>query len=137
MIQNREKFNFSAFFYAVDFTSLSTKNVSSRPLQPLHRVSYPAVWFKRKNGVTTAVKGYLWDYVENVDMNDHAAVEEEFKTNFDGRYGGHAQFRWDGANMWAPEQDFTTVAATQQELDQYLTAFPAIPTNYTGWYSIK
>lgn len=137
MITSRNTFNFSAFFYAVDFSSPFMKNVSSRPNDPSYRIQYPAVWFKRKNGFAAVVKGFLWSYVRNIDVTDVAAVEAEFKASFDGRYGGNAEFRWDGVNMWAPEQDFTTTAATQQELDQYLNAFPAIPAGYTGWYSIK
>lgn len=137
MINNRDKFNFSAFFYSVDFTQPAVKTVSSSGADSLSRISYPAVWFKKKNGVVTVVKGHLWSYLRGVDVSDTTKIEEDFKASFDGRYGGNAVFRWDGFNMWAPEQDFTTVAAVQAELDGYLNAFPAIPAGYTGWYSIK
>jgi hypothetical protein len=141
MIRQRQTFSAAEFFYAINFHEQSLRVAhGTRTDGSAYRsasVDFPAIWFKKKAGKVTAVKGHLTHFIsENVDLTE-ADIIADAETQFDGRYGGHAKFRWDGNTMWAPQQEFSVVAETQIELNNYLHNFPAIPTGYTGWYSIK
>lgn len=102
----------------------------------IRRVSLPVVWFKMKAEQLTVVKGHLWFYTKNVDATVQD-LRDEFMNTFDGRYGGRAEFRWNGQNMWAPERSFQEVSAAQVELDAYLQQGPVIPAGYEGWFNIN
>ena len=139
MIKRQDKFTHAAFFYAIDFSEPRDykvhENVFMGVTSQTTTIVYDAVWFKRKNGVVTVVEGNLHSSFRGVVAED--AIEEEFMKNFDGRYGGDAEFRWDGENIWGPHRTFKELTEAQIELDSYLKDFPNIPEGYTGWYSIK
>lgn len=141
MIRQRSTYSAAEFFYAIDFTDqkLSVyegQHANGTPYS-LGSVTYPAIWFKKKAGNITVVKGHIRETLSlDNDLSD-AAILDEVMTSFDGRYGGQAEFRWDGTRMWGPQQSFAALAETQIELENYRTNFPSIPAGYTGWYSIK
>jgi hypothetical protein len=144
MIRQRSTFSASEFFYAIDFSQTRDLKVhhGERADGSTFRSAsahFAAIWFKRKAGEITVVKGTLNHFISSKDDVELSLdnIVADAKATFDGRYGGQAEFRWNGVNMWAPQQDFVTTSATQAELEFCLQTFPEIPFGYTGWYSIK
>ena len=125
-----DKFLISRPLYAVDLSSL---HVVERP-----RDSGPsyyeaqvrrAVWFRRKNGVTAACTGRLWDL-----QDERAADAVMFLRNHtDGRYGGDCTSRWDGSRYWGAQEP-DVIAAHLDLLRPMLAAYPEIPPGFDGWW---
>jgi len=115
--------------YAVDLTSL--RNTNHEPGGRYWGV-IDAVWFRRRNGVTVACIGDLWD-----NQNTAPADAREFLARHDdGRYGGDCAGRWDGKSYWG------NVTLDQQErhlaiLRPMLANYPAIPPGYDGWWTFQ
>lgn len=110
--------------YAVDLTSLHTDSESTAYLD--------AVWFRRRNGLTVACIGHLWD-IQNPLPKDAA---EFLARHDDGRYGGTCEGRWDGERYWgaqAPE----LIDAHLALLRPMLANYPAIPPGYDGWWTFQ
>jgi hypothetical protein len=96
-----------------------------------YRVSAHAVWFRRRNGLTVACAGSLWDY-----QNERPADWEAFaRAHTDGRYGGNCVARWDGSNLWAPQMPFERAQEYLAVLRPMLDGFPAAPEPYQGWWT--
>ena len=123
MIRQRDAFSSSEFFYAINFNSL----VFSRGAGTVD-----AVWFKRKSGMWAVCSGRLWSRGAAGDE-----TPEGFIRNFDGRYGGSTEYKWDGTEMWSSDNNFLDMIEAHKVLDPILRNFPNIPDGYTGWYSIK
>lgn len=107
--------------YAVDLSSLHTSGDSDAQIN--------AVWYRRRNGATVACVGHLWD-IQHPLPKDAA---EFLARHDDGRYGGRCEGRWDGENYWGAQQP----AEIQRHLEllrPMLTAYPAIPDGYDGWW---
>lgn len=122
MIRQRDAFSASEFFYAINFDSLKIENSG---------VTVEAIWFKKKSGDRAVCMGKLW--------STRAGSEnpEDFMRNFDGRYGGHTEYKWNGTEMWSSDNIFVDMMDAHAILDPILKNFPNIPEGYTGWYSIK
>jgi hypothetical protein len=119
-------FAVSRRLYAVDMTLL-------RPVSDGHVVAHQyevtAVWFRRKNRVTAACVGRLWDF-----QNPPPADVLEFLTRLtDGRYGGDCDGRWDGARYWGAQEP-DVIEAHLELLRPMLVNFPAIPAPFDGWW---
>lgn len=126
-----DRFLISRRLYAVDLSTLS----GSRTDTPNGRNPYyfggrvNAVWFRRKQGVTAACLGTLWDlqHPEPADALQFLAQHQ------DGRYGGDCDGRWDGERYWGAQEP----AMIEQHLAllrPMLAAYPAIPAGYDGWW---
>lgn len=117
--------------YAVDLSSLrGTVTPSPRGRRPsYYEGRVDAVWFRRRQGVTVACIGTLWDL-----QDDEPADAVEFLARHDdGRYGGDCAGRWDGTSYWG------NVPLTVQEqhleiLRPMLANYPAIPGGFDGWW---
>jgi len=126
-----DRFLISRRLYAVDLDSLRGRREDT----PKGRNPYyfdgqiDAVWFRRKNGVTAACIGHLWDlqHPEPADALQFLAQHD------DGRYGGDCHGRWDGERYWGaqePEVMEQHLAVLRPMLDNY----PTIPAGHDGWW---
>ena len=104
-------------------------DLSSFRLDSHGKSTVDSIWVGRKHGETYVCIGHLWGY-------GHKTLDE-FMANFDSRYGGQPEARWDGDSVWAPEKSYAEVAGYVAQLDPILNALPAVPAGYDGWYSIK
>jgi hypothetical protein len=120
--------------YAVDLTSLrGTRTDTPNGRNPYYfdgRVN--AVWFRRKQGVTAACVGTLWDlqHPEPVDALQFLAQHE------DGRYGGDCHGRWDGERYWGAQEP-EVMEQHLAVLRPMLAAYPALPDGYDGWWTFR
>ena len=108
--------------YAVRLDSLRTDAHSVARLD--------AVWFRRRNGVTYACAGTLWDLQRPAPRE----AAEFLIRHDDGRYGGTPQARWDGHTLWAPEKSEEQRAAYLAVLRPMLDRYPACPRGWSGWW---
>jgi hypothetical protein len=122
MIRQRDTFSASEFFYALNFDSLRFKGGSA---------TVDAIWFKRKSGERAVCMGKLWS------RSSGSETPTEFMRDFDGRYGGSTEYKWNGIEMWSDDNNFVGMMEAHRILDPILKNFPNIPEGYTGWYSIK
>ncbi len=107
--------------YAVDLSSLRMTSDA--------QVRINAVWFRRRNRVTIACVGYLWDFQKPAP----ADTAEFLHRHSDGRYGGSCAGRWDGERYWgAQEPDI--IERHLRLLRPALAAYPAVPVGYDGWW---
>lgn len=141
MMYQSDKYTTSRFFYAIDFdTFLGKKHIHGTATNGheynYYQISFPAIWFKRKGDELTVVKGSVGHHTKGHDFTDDGLIEDMIQ-NMDSRYGGNAQFRWDGMFMWGPEKTWDDTVAAQKELDQHWENFPAIPVGYSGWWALR
>jgi hypothetical protein len=127
----QDRFLISRRLYAVDLNSLR----GSRTDTPNGRNPYSfdgqvdAVWFRRKQGVTAACVGPLWDL-----QHPEPADAVQFLTQHDdGRYGGDCHGRWDGTRYWGAQEP-EVVERHLALLRPMLAAYPALPASYDGWW---
>lgn len=123
------KFLISHKPYAVDLSTLRNTNHDPRG-RFWGRID--AVWFRRRNGITVACIGDLWDNQDNTP----ATAREFLERHDDGRYGGDCVGRWDGDSYWG------NVTLAEQErhlaiLRPMLANYPAIPPGYDGWWTFQ
>lgn len=90
-----------------------------------------AAWFRRRNSITVACLGQLWDI--HPDARNAADFLEVIDT---GRYGGTALSRWDGHGYWGHE-DPEQMVRDLEILRPMLSGFPAVPDGYDGWWSFR
>lgn len=130
MIRQRDKFSFSEFFYAIDFSTLRIDAGFGDG-----HATVKAVWFKKSQGEIAVCTGTLSAYGKpGRRLHD----ETDFIANFDaGRYGGNTMYKWNGTEMWGYQNNFVKLVEAHGMLAPILEEFPNIPTGYTGWYSIK
>jgi hypothetical protein len=129
-----DRFAISHRPYAIDLTSLRGSRTNTpngwNPYYFDGRID--AVWFRRKNGVTAACIGTLWDL-----QHPEPADAVQFLTQHDdGRYGGDCEGRWDGERYWGaqePEVMEQHLAVLRPMLD----AYPALPEGYDGWWTFR
>ncbi|MEW2415272.1 hypothetical protein AB0953_16375 [Streptomyces sp. NPDC046866] len=126
-----DRFLISRKPYAVDLGSLH----GSRMETPQGRNDYyfdgriGAVWFRRRNGMTVACIGELWD----LQYPEPASARAFLEQHEDGRYGGDCQGRWDGVGYWGAERP-EIVAQHLAVLQPMLANYPALPPGYDGWW---
>lgn len=141
MIRKSDRYTASAFFYAFNLNKvkLSHHGPVRNSDDTLTGMSFPAVWFKRKNGEVFVSAGYLSHTVRHPTTHTLTTEEaiEHFMENYDPRYGGTVEMKWDGEVMWAPETRWTDVVKYQAILARILDGFPNIPEGFDGWYSLK
>ena len=126
-----DRFLISRRPYAVDLSSLrGTRTDTPNGRNPyFYDGRIDAVWFRRKNGVTAACIGTLWD----LQYPEPADAAQFLQQHDDGRYGGDCDGRWDGENYWGAQKP----EITERHLDllrPMLANYPAIPAGYDGWY---
>lgn len=92
-------------------------------------VDLDAVWFRRRNGVTVACIGHLWDIQDPCPADGH----EFLRRANDGRYGGTCLGRWDGQHYWG-EQDIEVMQQHLEILRPMLDNYPAVPPGFDGWW---
>lgn len=126
-----DRFLISRRPYAIDLSSLRG-NITLTPNG--RRPSYydgriNAVWFRRKQGVTAACIGTLWDL-----QDDEPTDGTEFLARHDdGRYGGDCEGRWDGTGYWGAQEP-EVIDQHLALLRPMLAAYPAVPEGYDGWW---
>lgn len=109
--------------YAVDLSGLHVDGMRAR---------LGAVWYRRRQRVTVACIGYLWDYQ---DATPRTAAEF-LARHVDGRYGGTCEGRWDGSRYWGAQEP-DVIAQHLQILRPMLDAFPDVPDGYDGWWTFR
>lgn len=133
-----DKFLISRRPYAVDLSSWKNpwhpSQWNGEP-PPGSRMGYwsgsiDAVWFRRRQGVTMACYGNLWDF-----QNEEAAdVHAWLAAHQDGRYGGNAVGRWDGSGYWGSQVTLEEQNEQLAILRPMLANFPEIPDGHDGWW---
>lgn len=118
-----DKFVMSHRPYAVDLSSLYLKHHDGF-------FTVNAVWFRRKNGVTAACVGTLWD----LQRPAPAGALEFLERHDDGRYGGDCLARWDGTSFWCAGQDPEENDRYLELLKPMLENFPEPAPGYSGWW---
>lgn len=128
------KFLVSKRPYAVDLTGMVVKTRAFPDGRPYHQVTIPAVWFRRRRGVTVACIGELWDGFTN-GFTEPAPVDAlvALARMTDGRYGGNCYGRWDGQGYWGVEPP-SEVAEHLAVLRPMLEDYPTVPEGYDGWW---
>lgn len=126
MIRN-ERFIHSRHGYAVDLSSFREGKLGGRTGN--RYVLLDAVWYRGTVGFPKACMGTIWDYGKFEDARDLLA-------NWDGRYGGNCQARWDGAKLWGPQAP-AAIEEALSLLRPMLAAYPAIPDGYDGWWEAR
>jgi hypothetical protein len=125
-----EEFRISRRPYAVDLSSLRLQHEAAKEIaREYWRGSIDAVWFRRRDGITVACIGSLWDY-QDIEPADGEAFLRAHK---DGRYGGSTVGRWDGSGYWGHvslDEQNAHLAILQPMLEN----FPAVPPGYDGWW---
>jgi len=124
------KFFISKGLYAVDLDGLGVLTVKDRVT--IHRLTVPAVWFRRRRGVTVACIGNLWDYVRDPKP---VTTLDALARMTDGRYGGAWIARWDGESYVSEHpQPPEAMQRHMSILRPMLDNFPAISAGYDGWW---
>jgi hypothetical protein len=95
-----------------------------------------AIWFRRKQGVTVAHLGTLWDHSDA----DNAA--DMLRLHDDGRYGGNWIAAWDGERCWtqnpAPKTDLDRHAEVLDAALVRLLCDKTTPEGYDdGWWTFR
>lgn len=121
-MHREDKFVMSHRGYAVDLSSLRTETSMGWNGERTHG-EINAVWFRRKNGVTFACVGELWDSQWGVPKD----AVEFLERHEDGCYGGRPFARWDGTGVWYAGQDPEENARHLELLRTVLDAYHANP----------
>jgi len=119
-MRRETKFVVSRRPYAVDLSSLRTLE---RP------AIVNAVWFRRRQSITVACVGILWDYQ---DPNPKDAAEF-LERHDDGSYGGDCLGRWDGQRYWGAQEPHV-IEEHLALLKPMLANYPNVPDAYDGWW---
>jgi len=118
--------------YAVDLGSLVLEPSTSG----LTHATLRAVWFRRKDRVTAACVGTLWDYLRPIPADPSeflTDVADFLARSTDGRYGGRCEGRWDGTRYWGAQEP-EIIEAHLRLLRPMLETYPEVPAGFDGWY---
>lgn len=124
---HEDRFLISRRPYAIDLTSLRGAMRGTDKLFYDGRIN--AVWFRRKQGVTVACVGALWD-LQDTEPADATAF---LVAHDDGRYGGDCEGRWDGNRYWGAQEP-GVIEEHLALLRPMLANYPAVPDGYDGWW---
>ena len=90
-----------------------------------------AVWFNRKNSITRACTGYLWDYLTPAP-EDAAGF---LASHDDNRYGGQCEGRWDGTSYFSHDGQIPGVYEQHMNILAAMLEQPgSVPDGYDGWW---
>jgi hypothetical protein len=134
-VKRETRFVLSHRPYAVDLTSLRTKEHTRENGTHYYSGTINAVWFRRRRAqgigdmLTVACVGTLWDYQDEQPADARAFLE----AHDDGRYGGDCTGRWDGTGYWG-QQEPDRIAADLALLRPMLANYPFVPDGYEGWW---
>lgn len=124
-----DRFMLSRKQYAVDLDSLIVEEKRESC-----RAQVTAVWYRRRQGVTIACYGSLWDYQDS----EPATAVEFLERHTDGRYGGAYVGRWDGENYWSERPQSSGVRELHLAvLRPMLEDYPVIPDGYSAWWTFQ
>jgi len=107
-------------------------NLGSLVLEPagsLTHATVRAVWFRRKERVTGACIGHLWNSFREAPSD----VADFLARSTDGRYGGVCEGRWDGKRYWGAQEP-ETIEAHLRLLRPMLEWYPDVPEGFDGWW---
>lgn len=91
-----------------------------------------AVWYRRKDRVTYASTGFLWDYN---DATDWAAFLEVIDTRV---YGPSPLARFGPDGLWTPQAVMgDETARLTGLLGPMLADIPSIPAGHDGWWMFR
>lgn len=119
-----ERFLSSHRPYAVDLSSLRIRDRGPTEVD--------AVWFRRRNGVTAACLGTLWDFLSPPPVD----ALEFVRRHTDGRHGGRCEGRWDGENYWGAQQP-EMIYRHLNLLRPMLANYSEIPNGWDGWWAFR
>jgi len=128
-VRPMDKFIFSFHPFAIDLGSLRWEKEWGY---------VEAVWFRRKNGVTSAQVGELRNMTRRV-TDDPKVFLHEFT---DGAYGGMCYGRWTGEKYWGSSQP-EVMEQHLRILRPMLNGFhadrhnPWVPDNYDTWWTFR
>lgn len=114
--------------YAVDLTTLRGR-VEETSERSYYQGRINAVWFRRRQGVTVACVGTLWDFQAAAP----AGAVEFLERHTDGRHGGDCDGRWDGERYWGAQEP-GVIEQHLELLRPMLANYPNIPDGYDGWW---
>jgi len=131
-MHREDKFVMSHRGYAVDLSSFRIDEIRTGWKGEYACATVNAVWFRRKNGVSQAVAGELWDSQWDIPKDAVQFLEQ----HEDGRYGGRPFARWDGTGVWYagqdPEENTRHLELLRTVLDAY-HADPKAPDLSARW----
>ena len=113
--------------YALDLSRLEVEQFPHTV-----KVTLPAVWYRRKAGITYACVGRLGD-IRRERPVDISTFLGEFT---DGRYGGECEGRWDGSRYWGAQEP-KVMEGHLEILRPMLVAYPTVPEGYDGWWAFR
>lgn len=125
-----DKFVMSHRGYAVDLASFRIDETLTGWKGEYACATVNAVWFRRKNRITQAVVGELWDSQWDIPKDAVQFLEQ----HDDGRYGGRPFARWDGTSFWCAGQDPEENGRYLALLKPMLENFPKPAPGYSGWW---
>lgn len=97
-----------------------------------------AVWFKRKDGILSAVCGTYEPFVQPfLNAPTDGTYESWIAAANDNRYGGSWAAKWNGVGLLVYSAPVTPAAADEYVafLDPILKSFPDVPAGYDGWWT--
>lgn len=116
--------------FAISHKPIALKRNGLTAYESSNTVWLDAVWFRRRNGVTVACLGHLWDHMDQVP----ADFEEFARRCTTGRYGPDCMARWDGIHYWGSQQP-GKMYADLELLRPMLENYPEVPDGYDGWWT--
>lgn len=101
---------------------------------PLYSIRAEAIWFKKTRGVVAVHIGSVWDSF----VQENPPTLDQFIAEYStARYGGDVLALWDGSRFWSNHvRDRDEQDALIKRLDVFLSAYPALPSGWLGWYKM-
>lgn len=99
-----------------------------------------AVWFKRKDGVLSAVRGTYHPFVQPFSAEPAGCDYEAWiLAANDNRYGGAWAAKWNGEGLLCYETPTPPDVMREHAdfLDAMLRNFPAVPASFDGWWTFE
>ncbi|WP_435111617.1 hypothetical protein [Nocardiopsis synnemataformans] len=127
-----DRFLISRKPFAVDLNSLRVDTRTRSDGSHYYAGRIDAVWYRRRQGVTYACIGTLWNSREEPPATGRAFLED----HTDGRYGGDCDGRWDGSRYWGVQEP-DVVAEHLEILRPMVANVPSMPHGFDGWWTFQ